>query len=216
VKGKRTLHQNRTNQFKKGTGMTTTVLFIEHLITGFQAFVWLTLLIFSLFGFDWFSIARIKGLETGVAILIISMMYPIGVFIDELADKAFKPWERKIKNKIRDEHGIDDSLSVWILLATTKDEMQARYLGYVRTRIRISRSAALNFALITVTSIIFTFTRLKAVLGSILWKLIIFEFILGTIITIVAIYSWFSINKTYGGQIARGFDQTKNNHAPKK
>ena len=182
--------------------MTTTVLFIEHLITGFQAAVWITLFVFSLFGFDWFDLDQIKGLETIAAILVVSVVYPLGVFIDNIADDIFKPWNRKIRNKyVRDE-----SLSVRKLLITTKDETLASYLGYVRTRIRISRSAALNFALITVASVILTFTRLQAALGSSFWKLTIFELVVGPILTIIAIWSWFRITQTFAKQVARGFE----------
>jgi hypothetical protein len=64
---------------------------------------------------------------------------------------------------------------------------------------RISRSTALNFALITITSVTFTLIRLQTI--SSFWKLLFFEFILGTIFTLIAIWTWIQLTNTFYKQL---------------
>jgi hypothetical protein len=182
--------------------MSTTVLFVEHLITGFQAAVWISLLVFSAFGYEWVDLNKYKDFTTLIGILVISFIYPIGVFVDNVSDELLKSWNRKIREKYIG----DKTKSARKLLTITDDDAFAEYLGYVRTRIRISRSTFLNFLLITLTVVIFTATRLQVVCGSEFWKVIVFEIIVGFFITIFALANWHKISHTFAKQIARGFE----------
>jgi len=182
--------------------MATTVLFIEHLITGFQASIWFTLFVLSLFGYEWIDLNKFTGTTLVLTLLIISIIYPFGVFVDNIADDILKSWNRKIRKKYIQ----DETHSARRLLAITKDEALADYLGYVRTRIRISRSASLNFLLITISSIAFTATRLQNVLANSFWKVIIFELVVGVIVTTVAIATCHRISHTFARQIKYGLD----------
>ncbi|MGH9753958.1 MAG: hypothetical protein ACREA2_14360, partial [Blastocatellia bacterium] len=71
--------------------MSTTALFIELLITGIQAAIWLILLILCFLGFDWITPERLKGFEAPLAVAILSIVYPTGVFIDNLTARLFNP-----------------------------------------------------------------------------------------------------------------------------
>jgi hypothetical protein len=180
--------------------MSTTVLFVEHLITGFQATVWTSLLVLSVFGYEWVDLNKYKDFIAIVTMLVISFIYPLGVFVDNTSDELLKSWNRKIREKCIE----DKTLSARKLLTITDDDAFAEYLGYVRTR--ISRSTFLNFLLITLTAIIFTATRLQVVCGSDFWKVIVFEIIVGSFIKIFALANWHKISHTFAKQIARGFE----------
>src|SRR5438270_232913 len=80
--------------------MTTTIIFIEHLVAGLQAALWIALLIVSFFGWSWINIDRLKGFETVLGTWILALIYPLGVAIDTIADDLlFKGWNKKIRNK---------------------------------------------------------------------------------------------------------------------
>src|SRR5436305_1968876 len=111
--------------------MTTTALFIELLLTGLQAALWIVLIVFSLFGLDWIHLDRIKGFEAIAAIPLFPLVYPLGVFIDYLADEMLKHWDQRLRSK----HIPDKTQSAMKLLINTKDVSLAGYLGYTRSRI---------------------------------------------------------------------------------
>ncbi|MBC8554680.1 MAG: hypothetical protein H8D23_34140 [Candidatus Brocadiales bacterium] len=182
--------------------MSTTVLFIEHLITGFQASIWIVLFILTIFGYEWINLFDLEKYATVITLLFISFVYPLGVFIDNIADDLLKPWNRMIRSKYIQ----DENQSARSLLAMTKDEVMAEYLGYVRTRIRISRSAFVNFLLISIMICIFTATKLRDALGIMYWRVLVIELIIGIILTGLALLAWFRISHTFAMQISRGFD----------
>jgi hypothetical protein len=75
------------------TKMQTTELFMEHLLNGLQASIWITLLIFSYFGYEWFNLFSLKISEAMALLLLVSIVYPLGVFIDEIADSISKNYQ---------------------------------------------------------------------------------------------------------------------------
>ncbi|MBW4556914.1 MAG: hypothetical protein KME59_13385 [Trichormus sp. ATA11-4-KO1] len=79
--------------------MSTTALVIEHLITGLQAVIWLLLLVLTAFGWNWINLTVLKDFTTILTFVGLAVVYPIGIFVDELADFVFKPWMKRIRRK---------------------------------------------------------------------------------------------------------------------
>lgn len=181
--------------------MSTTALFIELLITGLQAAIWLTLLILSILGYGWISLERLKGFEAIFAVLLLPIVYPLGVLIDYLADAAFKRWELKIRAK----YDLDQTQTVVRLLMQTKDSSLAAHFGYIRSRIRISRSSAFNFALITITSLAFTIIRCRNIVGFPFWRMVILEAGIGVSLSGLAWLAWRHINHSFHQWIIKGY-----------
>jgi hypothetical protein len=185
--------------------MSTTALFVDLLIIGIQVATWLILLIFIVFDYRWFSLEYIKGSETAIAIMLLPMFYPTGIFIDNLADYILHSW----RDNIRERYNLDENQTVSKLLTTLKDDRLSDYFDYVRIRIRISRSSAFNFMLITILSIVFTLSRLGSVLGESKWVVIIFEFFVGAFFVALAMYSWFSITDTFYKKLKQGWQMMR-------
>ena len=99
------------------------------------------------FNFNWFHFDFSKLLSPIVVISLAPIVYPVGLFIDEVADFLSEPGKKKIK---KDEGISDNSLNGFKLLFLTKDEWLRKYFDYVRIRIRLSRSTALNFLIIAI------------------------------------------------------------------
>lgn len=188
--------------------MNTTSLFIDLLISGIQVALWLCLLIASVLGFDPKILKEIKGWEVVLAVALLTIVYPVGIFIDNLADELLRP----IGRKIRKQFHLDDSPSVMKLLTRTKDDSLSRYFEYVRTRIRISRSSAFNFALITIFGELFILTRWSPAFGVPRWLLAVLIGILGIALTALAFYSWYRITVTFSKKLAYGFALLSGKH----
>lgn len=191
--------------------MNTTVLFVEHLITGLQTLAWLTLLLFCFLGTDFFSINQIKGFESQAMLLAFAVAYPLGILVDNLADYLFYKWSDRIKCEVIEEERIQetpDEINVTKLFANTKDGSLNDYLSYIRMRIRISRSSTLNFLLLTICLIIFTSTKRNSVNPPLSdGRLIMIEFCFGIALTALSLFSWRNINKRYFKKIVRAYKE---------
>lgn len=184
--------------------MTTTALLIEHLISGVQATVWLILLSLTVFGYRWFNIDSLKGTEAYFIPLLLAIAYPLGVFVDNLADDLFKRTERKLTRKVLESEGLKGiRLTMMQVMGNADRDFAREYFAYVRSRVRLSRSTALNFLLITFIGISFTSLRLNIALDGWLWFVVTGEALLGTIVVLLALRSWFSSSQTFTKQMVR-------------
>jgi hypothetical protein len=186
--------------------MSTTALVIEHLIIGLQASCWLLMLILTILGFEWVKPSFLTDFTTLLTFLGLSIAYPLGIFMDELADYFFKPWDKKIRKRRYSSEGVsfeDNELTAFYVLQRTDDEFLKTYFKYIRMRIRISRSTALNFFLITFSGFLLIVTKFK---GSPKFSLIVFsELSIGILFTVFSVWVWREITDTFSRQIARAF-----------
>ena len=190
--------------------MSTTSLIIEHLIAGIQAGIWLTLLVLTVFGFTWLNVnSSLKDYSTAIILLLFALVYPFGVAIDNFADIILGRWKNKLRSLSLKGEGLesdDIKISGMALLHKIKDDFLESYLAYIRMRIRVMRSFALNIVLSMVSLSLFVHFRLPKVPN---WKLLVFIFIPGTIITTISLVSWRSLTITFYKQIARGHNMLK-------
>ena len=146
------------------------------------------------------TVNNLMDIPGEILALLIIVLYPIGIFIDEMADKILLNWSEKIRKRTISERSIavsdQDKIKVSYLFSQNLDERLKDYFSYVRTRIRIARSTALNFLLITLSLEVFLITRLHVDTYT-----IIIVTIIGVTLTILAMLSWYFfttafINKT--------------------
>jgi hypothetical protein len=69
--------------------MATTAMFIEILIIGLQAVVWVALLAASIFGIKSVQLQNLSDWETLIIVLVFAIAYVLGILMDRLADTAF-------------------------------------------------------------------------------------------------------------------------------
>ncbi len=186
--------------------MSTTALFIELLITGMQAGIWLLLLISTVFGVHLINPERIKGFEAIIAVFLLPIVYPAGVLVDHLSASLFRKWERGI----RAEYLPNSNRSLTNLLPTVKEPVIINLLGYLRSRVRICRASALNFGLITITGLVLTLTRLRRIPEFPFWRALFVEIVIGTSLTILAVFAWRRINRDYYIWVAGGLGSDAN------
>jgi len=183
--------------------MSTTSIIIEHLISGLQAAIWIILIIFTFIGYDWIDIAKVKELSTLITFIGFAFVYPLGIFVDDLSDKVFHKWMKKIRKKRFIKEGIKEDkfeATAFYLLRESGDDFLRNYFNYIRMRIRISRSASINFLFCTVTAIAFTLAQF-----SLRFVLVVIELVVGGGLTLMAIFVWSRITDTFAKQIVRAY-----------
>ena len=180
--------------------MSTTEVLFEHLLGGIQAFIWVSLIILSTLGIEWIDYENIKNYYFAYSFVGLAFVYPLGVFMDNLSDKLLSRCENKIKIK----HAIDANQHIGNLLEHGSKSLND-YFSYTRIRIRVSRVTFVNFILILISLIIFTFNIDPSSLNLSQFKLIFIEIIIGLFISSFAFYSWISIVNSYYKRAQREF-----------
>ncbi|MGH9751260.1 MAG: hypothetical protein ACREA2_00610, partial [Blastocatellia bacterium] len=107
---------------------------------------------------------------------------------------------------IRDAYNLKKTQTAVALLMRTKDQSLASHFAYIRSRIRISRSSAFNFAMITIASVVFTVVRLRSVPKFPFWRTLLLEIFIGLSLTALAALAWRHINHSFFKWIVRGYD----------
>lgn len=183
--------------------MNTTSLFVDLLISGVQVGIWLCLLIASIVGFEPSALRELKGWEVTIAAILLPIVYPVGIFIDNLADDMLRPIGRRIRRRFM----MDEGPTVTRLLGRKRDESLARYFDYIRTRIRISRSSIVNFTIITLCGELFVWMQWRPAFGVSRALLAWLVGILGVSLTALAWYSWYRITVSFTKKVAFGLSE---------
>ena len=127
--------------------MNTTDLFVELIIIGIGGAIWMCLLIFGMFGYDWVPLDETLALAALIPFL--SVAYVLGIVIDRVADTVFeKVWYPSLLKKVyeTEKEFLDDKRLVYIHPGRLGD-----LLEYGRSRLRICRGWTLNAVLILVS-----------------------------------------------------------------
>jgi len=190
--------------------MSTTAVIIEHLICGIQVLLWIFFLILSLFGYEWVIEGKFNYLSTELMFVALAIVYPVGIFFDEFADLVFDNFSKKIRQSRFEKEKLtgkdkNKDITAMCLLQYSDNEFLMLYFNYIRMRIRISRSATLNFGITTLFVVIFTISRL-----SVDWKVVVMEFIIGSLLTLLACFAWYRFSDTFAKRVAMGWKQIKN------
>jgi len=175
--------------------MNTTLLFVEVFIAGLQGLVWLALLILNLTGVNWISEIKFQDLGSWtflVSALAFSFAYSLGIGIDRMANGLYVYWDKRIGAQYFPQEA--RSLAI-VRFQLDNNEPLNKQLEYVRTRLRIVRSASFNFLLITIFSI-GLIVRLNFLALEEKWSYSGIAGAIGIFLTILFVGSWHSLTRT--------------------
>ena len=131
--------------------MSTTSLFVEILIIGLQALVWVGLLICAKWNFS--TIVEIledyKEFSALFTTFLLSIAYVLGIFIDRLADNFYKIFRYSGRT-----NNLDLKVGEMRLHIMHNSEGIAKFLEYQRHRLRIARATVLNLLITSIAGII--------------------------------------------------------------
>lgn len=127
--------------------MNTTNLFVELVVIGIGAVIWVTLFVFSFLGYAW-APPLDKWFSLAMLIPAVSIIYVLGIIVDRLADSCFETfWSKALRNKWF--QSIDEYYRSRRLIYKSSERI-GDLLEYGRSRMRISRGWTFNSALILI------------------------------------------------------------------
>ncbi|NPA71215.1 MAG: hypothetical protein GXO35_00170 [Gammaproteobacteria bacterium] len=158
--------------------MSTTALFVELLVIGFESLLWVFLLTVVVYGKDVVFLIRDAFLAANlfVTAVIISLSYLLGIVFDEISDFLTEKWASKIRSSVH-EKNLPEMWDIQAYIFSHSLHASEK-LDYMRSRIRILRASIFNVALIFVFGLVLIHTRpelipngLKSTLD---WSIVIF------------------------------------------
>jgi hypothetical protein len=172
--------------------MTTTNVFAELLIIGIETLAWIALLIFSLWGYGWIDFAIFNNLV--VAIPLAAAAYVLGIIMDRVSDGLLAKADHNIRRKVLGERAAK-SFSQLRSYVLAKSPYLSSDLDYLRSRLRIMRSSAVNFGFLALTGAAFILTRVEAA-GTKYWAAAT-AFFAGMFLASLSYYAWSISSLTY-------------------
>lgn len=128
--------------------MGTTDLFVELVVIGIGASVWIVLATFGIFGYAWVPLDKLFSVPALIPFL--SLVYIMGIITDRIADVLFEAiWTSTIQKKY---YSSSDASRDDRRLIYSKNEYLANLIEYGRSRLRISRGWAFNAVLILIAA----------------------------------------------------------------
>lgn len=164
--------------------MSTTNLFVELIVIGVGASIWLILFTFSMFGYAWVPIDRL--LSSSAAVSILAVIYVLGIISDRIADAVFEwVWSDDLRGSyFQDRREYYDARR----LILTRSERLSDLLEYGRSRLRICRGWAFNSILVAVSLNTFLWMYLSD--KSFAWSISIFGSISLLVFALAAWFAW--------------------------
>ena len=140
--------------------MSTTNLFVELVVIGVGAILWLILLTLALFGFQWLQI-KVEIL-LALVIPLLSLIYLLGIIVDRVADFIFERiWSKQIRKTVYGGSTQQNFYDDRRLVLSQQNPITERLL-YAQSRTRICRGWSLNAVVITLTFVILMFSQFRS------------------------------------------------------
>jgi hypothetical protein len=178
--------------------MSTTELFVELIVVGVGASIWIVLLAFTLFGWSWSDFNTVFSLPALLPAL--SITYVLGIVVDRVADSVFETlWGQALFQRFYSNKTdyYNDRRTIYAQANRLVD-----LLEYGRSRLRICRGWAINTVMIALTLNLFALIRLSP------WQLKAMVSISGTLaLGLLAYGTWFSWYKINANDLRKVKEQ---------
>ena len=183
--------------------MSTTVLFVELLVCGAQAGLWILLVVLAIFG-STETLALWKQYTTAVGAVLVVWAYAFGVVFDRLWDLCLKPIDDRIRNNTFTQDHLATSAKGGVFLRTGLPQ----FVDYIRTRMRIARATFCNTLLSTCAAL----WLITSQTGAVWSKCFNFTLVVGFSLTVLCLYAFENITDNYYNTLL-SFHETAKNEA---
>ncbi len=147
--------------------MSTTAIFVELLVSGIQASIWLALFVLSFTGLGWVTtvLPFLEKWETLATVLVFSSWYTLGIIVDRFARILFMVYDpaallkklamtrKQVSKTAADPSRVEIAVKAGVAY---------EYLEYFRSRARIVRGAIFNAIMTSIAAIVFIHTQCGA------------------------------------------------------
>lgn len=177
--------------------MNTTALFVELIVIGAGAAIWLIILLVSVFGYTWIPW---KETTAFVALIpVLSVVYVLGIVVDYLAFLLYWKWNERLRRQKFLNNEEYESTKIYVYTYATSNIINR--LEYDRSRIRIVRAWSINCFILGINTIIFVWTQLSLIRFSLRLSISIFSALAFGIGVVLTLYAWRTLNLGYYLQI---------------
>lgn len=189
--------------------MTTTSLFVELVIIGIGAFLWVFLILSGVIGYSWIpfeKIAPLRELIVLAALLpVLSITYVFGIVVDRIADSAFSVWDKKLRDKY-----FIESTDYQQARTIIYDQSQSLrdWFQYGRSRLRVCRGWAINAVLCVFGLNIFIWSQQLE--GVPKWRITWIGSLFLILLTIGAIRGWQKLTESEYKRLSSEYAAAKN------
>jgi hypothetical protein len=173
--------------------MNTTNIFVELVVVGFHALIWIALMVVALVGYQ--NVDLEKLLSVNLALPILAMTYILGILVDRVADFIFIKQDTKMRPVDEDTNLPQSFLKMRYYILNKSSDIYAQ-LEYTRSRLRIARASVFNFALMTIAGLLFIWFQAGKFLS--IRNLII--------LTYASYQSWIGLIKSYSISTIRAYE----------
>lgn len=185
--------------------MSTTQLFVEHLIAGAFTLFGILIITIAITGFNPAMMQAVMDYQALLAIGSTALMYPLGIFTDNLSDEVLKGKNEKLRKKHKLNEG---RITAAKLIAQLDNDSISRHFAYSRMKIRISRAAIFNFAFVSFSLAIFFLARGSEFPSIIVWVAVSVSVLIGATLSLFAYWNWYTISNNHHKLTARIWNDT--------
>ncbi|MBU7586840.1 MAG: hypothetical protein KAF91_28985 [Nostoc sp. TH1S01] len=186
--------------------MNTTALFVELIVIGTGAAIWLILLLLGIFGYTWVAWKETTALVALIPVL--SLVYVLGIVVDYLAFLLYGKWDKRLRRHKFPNNEEYESARIYVYTYATSNIINR--LEYDRSRIRIVRAWSINFFILAINTIIFVWIQLSVIHFSLRLGISMFSTLAFGIGVASTLYVWRTLSLGYYGQIAQASVFLKN------
>ncbi|MFN6483339.1 MULTISPECIES: hypothetical protein [unclassified Nostoc] len=186
--------------------MNTTALFVELIVIGTGAAIWLIILLLSIFGYTWIPWKETTALVALIPVL--SVVYVLGIVVDYLAFLLYGKWDKRLRRQKFINKEESESARIYVYTYATINIINR--LEYDRSRIRIVRAWSINCFILAISTLIFVWSQLSLMRFSLRLSLSIFSALAFGIGIVSTLYVWRTLSLGYYGQIAQASVFLKN------
>jgi hypothetical protein len=168
--------------------MNTTSLFVELIVIGIGACLWIMLIVCAIFGYTWIPTGNMFSFIAAIPFL--AMIYVLGIVSDRLIDKLFDMiWGSELRTQY-----FKDSVEYFRCRrkVITSSERMANVIEYSRSRLRICRGWAVHSVLIALAIPIFAHFQLPEPL---FLKVTITGFVVFGLLSAASYFAWKYLTK---------------------
>jgi len=169
--------------------MSTTVLFVEMLVCGAQAALWVLLAVMAVFGSSE-VLALWKQYTTEVGAVLVVWAYAFGVVFDRLWDLCLKPIDERIRKK---HFPAKATLQAVRKEVFSSESGLPEFVDYIRSRMRIARATFCNTFLSTCAALWLIVNQT----GKAWSKDYTVTFVVGISLTVLCLYAFKNITENY-------------------
>lgn len=183
----------------EGLEMNTTALFVELIVIGTGAAIWLILLLVSIFGYTWVSWKETTALVALIPVL--SLIYVLGIVVDYLVFLLYSKWDKRLRRYKFPNNEEYESARIYVYTYATGNIINR--LEYDRSRIRIVRAWSINFCFLAINTLIFVWVQLSLMRLNLRLGISIFSVLAFGIGIASTLYVWRTLSLGYYNQISQ-------------